>query len=151
MGFDFARTLPIEYLIDSRVMDRNAAIVLMTQHVNYLQSKLTKRRPILVGHNCLYDLCFIYHSFIGPLPDTIEVFGGAMHYLFPRLVDTKHLGRRPGNHSMLEDKNLFELFESAELLKMPQIFRDPDMPEVIRGEFQAPGTTAHQAGYDSKF
>jgi poly(A)-specific ribonuclease len=151
MGFDFAETLPVEYLIDNRVADREAAINRTTEHLKNLQSELTREQPILVGHNSLYDLCFIYHSFCGPLPPTIQQFGVEMHYLFPRIVDTKYLARRPGNHSMLADDNLSELFQSACQLDMPKIIRDPDMSEVVRGDYQVPGIAAHQAGYDSKF
>lgn len=56
-----------------------------------LQRKLKENRPILVGHNCLTDLIYIYRCFIGPLPDTVEEFQIAINELFPMLVDTKYM------------------------------------------------------------
>jgi hypothetical protein len=151
MGLDFLDTLPIEYLIHGKVADRQVAIAQMAEKLKRLQDKLTtKQRPILIGHNSLYDLCFIYHSFHGPLPSTIEEFGGEIRHLFPKIVDTKFLARRKGNHSMLADDTLAELFQSAMKLCMPRVIKDPDMPEVVRGGYGA-AMTAHQAGYDSEF
>lgn len=151
MGYNFADGIPAKLLIDKKAGNRTVAIMQMTERLKSLESKLADQQPILVGHNSLYDLCFIYHSFVGPLPNTVEEFATDMHHFFPRIVDTKYLGRRPGSHSMLANDNLTELFQSASKMDMPRIIRDPDLPVVIRGERPVPGVAAHQAGYDSKF
>jgi len=52
----------------------------------------TRNRPrVLVGHNLFLDLVYLYRTFIGPLPDTIEGFTAAIHGLFPTIVDTKYM------------------------------------------------------------
>lgn len=52
---------------------------------------LKTKRPVLVGHNCFLDFVYFYHSFIGPLPDTIEEFEAALHSHFPVVIDTKYM------------------------------------------------------------
>lgn len=150
MGIDFLETLPVEYLIPSAAPDRPGAVSQMIERLRRLQDKLTNEQPLLIGHNSLNDLCFIYHSFCGPLPSTIEKFGAEIRFLFPKMVDTKYIARREGNHSMLADDSLAELFRSAMKLPLPQIRQDPDMPEVDRAGHGA-AIAAHQAGYDSKW
>jgi len=149
MGIDFLETLPVEYLISSKAADRPAAIAHMTTHLKLLQEKLTREQPVLIGHNSLYDICFIYQSFFGPLPATIDKFGEEIHYLFPRIVDTKYLAGREGNHSMVGDDTLVQLYNSAQELALPKVVKDPQMPYVVRGGYGA-DMAPHQAGYDSK-
>jgi len=150
MGTKFASTVPVEYMVSERGADRGAAIARMKERMQCVWTKLAHERPVLVGHNFLYDLCFIYQSFCGPLPDTIDEFGQELCLLFPRLVDTKYLARRHGDHSMLADDTLTELFDGVKDINMPRIVADPSMPEVVRGDYP-PAVSAHQAGYDSKF
>ena len=45
----------------------------------------------MVGHNCLYDLMFLYSHFQGSLPDSAADFKQALHAIFPHLWDTKHI------------------------------------------------------------
>ncbi|KAL9079827.1 MAG: hypothetical protein Q9157_001336 [Trypethelium eluteriae] len=49
------------------------------------------RRPILVGHNLFIDLIYLYHTFLGPLPQTVEEYASIIHKLFPRVMDTKYI------------------------------------------------------------
>ncbi|OIW33380.1 CAF1-domain-containing protein [Coniochaeta ligniaria NRRL 30616] len=148
MGAPFAEAFPVDYIIDDKAADRDVEIRRARDHLKRLQSKLIREQPILIGHNSLYDLCFMYRSFYAPLPDSIDEFGMAIHYLFPRMVDTKFLARR-GNHSMLADDTLSELFQSANNLDMPKIIKDADMSENVLGEYLGIGMDAHQAGFDS--
>ena len=55
------------------------------------QDKMTGRRPVLVGHNLFIDLIYLYHTFIGPLPETVEEHATNIHKLFPRVIDTKFM------------------------------------------------------------
>lgn len=77
--------------------------------VDRVKFRLHKTRPILVGHNCMLDLMFLYSCFIGPLPDTVEEFQKLLHGLFPMIVDTKYMatldGQTTGTKSSLDEIN----------------------------------------------
>ncbi|KAK3692921.1 ribonuclease H-like domain-containing protein [Podospora appendiculata] len=108
---------------------------------NYLKSleqKIKKSRPIIIGHNQFYDLCFIYERFIGSLPPDITGFRKELRRLFPRLVDTKHLAY--SQHSRGDDgrRPLDELFK---------VRKDRQIPIFVQDTSQH--SEAHQAGYDS--
>ena len=47
-----------------------------------IDALIAAQKP-LVGHNMLLDLCHLYHSFLGPLPDTAEQFRTELHTHFP--------------------------------------------------------------------
>ncbi|KAI1631087.1 ribonuclease H-like domain-containing protein [Biscogniauxia mediterranea] len=102
------------------------------------EAALKKKRPILVGHNMLYDLVFIYNTFFGVLPDSVDDFLLRAHELFPRLVDTKYMHTRGHHHMMHSHMSLEEL---------QQLYGGEQFPYVSRpATFQG---RAHRAGYDS--
>ena len=112
----------------------------MQQRVKAYEMKLKGARPILVGHNQLYDLCFIYRTFFGNLPDTPREFVTKIHDLFPRIVDTKHLAARE-DHNMAPDNSLGDLFSSVRHQEEPRIVQD--------AEYNCRKESSHEAGYDS--
>ncbi|KAI5926361.1 ribonuclease H-like domain-containing protein [Camillea tinctor] len=105
---------------------------------NECEASLKEKRPILVGHNMFYDLVFIYHTFFGALPDTIDNFLLRIHELFPRIVDTKYMYTE-GNH---RKTNLYMSLEELE-----KFYAMVPLPCVLQpAAFQG---MAHHAGYDS--
>jgi poly(A)-specific ribonuclease len=85
-----------------------------------LQKRLKENRPVLVGHNCLTDLIYIYRCFIGPLPDTVEGFQIAINELFPMIVDTKYVATH-GFSSMNPASSLEEENRKVAKLSTPGI------------------------------
>ena len=63
---------------------------------------LAASRKALVGHNCLLDLCHLWHHFVAPLPPTAAEFADAVHERFPLLVDTKQLVSATGYDGALQ-------------------------------------------------
>lgn len=45
----------------------------------------------LIGHNCIYDICFFYDQFIGRLPGTFMEFNKKWRECFPLTYDTKFI------------------------------------------------------------
>jgi poly(A)-specific ribonuclease len=134
--------MDVGYLIPETVPDRKAAIETMKKKLEFHQSKLSRETPIIIGHNFLYDLTYIYKSFYGDLPDTVIKFGRKIREIFPRVVDTKYLARRRGDHSMVADDTLRELFWSV---------RDQPVPKIMSDPMMTMERFTHQAGYDSMF
>lgn len=58
---------------------------------NRAQHLLKNKKAVLFGHNMFLDLVYLYKTFIGELPDTVEEFSSLIHQLFPVIVDTKYL------------------------------------------------------------
>eukprot|EP00741_Cyanophora_paradoxa_P002993 tig00000658_g2905.t1 len=52
---------------------------------------LAASRLPLIGHNCLYDLLFLYSHFEGPLPEELPAFKASLNSLFPQVYDTKFI------------------------------------------------------------
>ncbi len=130
----------MEWLLAGDDAQRSSKIKDMQQRVKEYQVKLKAARPILVGHNQLYDLCFIYRTFFGNLPDTPREFVTKVHGLFPRIVDTKYLAARE-DHNMAPDNSLGDLYSSFKHQEEPRIVQD--------AEYNCRKESSHEAGYDS--
>lgn len=66
--------------------------------LGYLKSRFSRakhmirgKKTALFGHNLFLDLVYLYNTFIGSLPDTVEEFGTLINQLFPIIVDTKYM------------------------------------------------------------
>lgn len=106
------------------------------------EGRLKKERPIFVGHNMLWDLCFLFKTFNGTLPESVEAFQRLVGDSLPRIVDTKYLFTR-GGHEMMPDQSLMECFTAV----------DGEMAPLVRAEplYRYENSALHQAGYDSEF
>ncbi|KAI8958959.1 CAF1-domain-containing protein [Daldinia sp. FL1419] len=102
------------------------------------EASLKRKRPILVGHNLLIDLAFIYRTFFEPLPSKVDDFLTEINKLFPRIVDTKFMYGR-GRHMMEPDRSLQQLYAS--------FLRNPLPTIKVESGGISPGP--HDAGYDS--
>ena len=90
-----------------------------------LREKLVNKRPVLVGHNMFMDLVYLYHTYFGNLPDTIEQFVELIHKIFPLIVDTKFLATR-GNDNSNAKSGLEELDKHFTQQPIPQIGKSLD-------------------------
>jgi poly(A)-specific ribonuclease len=143
-GGDFAGALEAEWLLSDEGMDTEArakGVERMQEDIAKWQRKLRAASPVLVGHNLFFDLCFMYQTFVGDLPEESDAFRARIHQLFPRIVDTKYMATRI-EHSMMPDMSLAELYYSLALKRKPAISSVPNF-------FRRKGS-AHQAGYDSE-
>lgn len=143
VGGDFAKSIDPQWLVTGKGKASLANMASkLAQDLKQYEAALKAQPPILVGHNQLFDLCFIFQTFIGPLPATVDAFRREIHALFPRIADTKHLGSRD-DHAMVGDENLEELFGSV---------RDQYTPVLIHeAGFGYDRVCTHQAGYDSEY
>ncbi|CAJ0937926.1 unnamed protein product, partial [Mesorhabditis belari] len=57
---------------------------------------IENRLPI-IGHNCLFDLLYLYQHFIADLPDDYEKFKEVATAVFPIVIDTKILAEESKN------------------------------------------------------
>ena len=55
-----------------------------------IEEMINSKKP-LIGHNCIYDICFLYDQFIGPLPSTFLKFTSEWRNLFPEIYDSKYI------------------------------------------------------------
>lgn len=67
---------------------------------------LVDNKKIIVGHNAFFDLLYICHNFIYPLPETYGEFKMLINRMFPVIYDTKFmawafLGIHKGDSSKL--------------------------------------------------
>ncbi|KAI2471425.1 CAF1-domain-containing protein [Annulohypoxylon bovei var. microspora] len=104
------------------------------------EATLKKSRPILVGHNLLQDLAFLYQTFFQSLPPKLDDFINQTNILFPRIVDTK-LMHTKDKHMMETDSTLQELYYYYAKQQFPAFRCDP--------RFSNGRACAHNAGFDS--
>ncbi|KAK2769718.1 hypothetical protein FQN52_006338 [Onygenales sp. PD_12] len=114
----------------------------LLQYSRDLQSKLKRRRPVLVGHNLFTDLINFYKCFIGDLPDRLEDFREAIHALFPLVIDTKYMATHKCS-STNPSSSLIEINDSLAHRKLPKISIDPEHDKYLDDK------PLHEAGYDS--
>ncbi|KAF2105920.1 ribonuclease H-like domain-containing protein [Lophiotrema nucula] len=104
--------------------------------------RIKSRQPVLVGHNMFTDLVYLYQSFIGPLPATLQEFQREIHELFPKIVDTKYLATYGGG-DLNASPTLQEIAESLNTQPLPEIVTDANHDKYHDTEAH------HEAGYDS--
>lgn len=90
------------------------------------------------------DLCFLYATFLGPLPETLDSFKEEIHKHFPRIIDTKYIVTL-GEHDMMPAMNLEDLYKRAESDGVNGIF-SPFNPSGMKAH-----SKNHHAGHDSTF
>lgn len=144
IGGDFAEEIDPEW-VTGEIDDGNCPDKLqaMAKNMAKWEKKLKARRPILVGHNQFFDLCFIYEAFLGPLKDSFNVFQKQVYTFLRHMVDTKYLYQMSHvRHEMLADDNLQEVFKSMKGQNTPLITAKPG--------YGYGKSFTHQAGYDSR-
>jgi DNA polymerase III epsilon subunit-like protein len=104
---------------------------------------LMRKKHVIVGHNLLMDLGFIYKTFIGVLPAKVGHFQQMVHEHFPVVIDTKYLATH-NTDAMNPRANLKDLLEPFKKVHVPLI--------VLHEEHTAYGAAygkEHEAGFDS--
>ncbi|KAI9803248.1 MAG: hypothetical protein M1825_002039 [Sarcosagium campestre] len=107
-----------------------------------VKARLRHKKTVLVGHNMLTDLVSFYHTFIGTLPDDVEVFKKIIHSIFPLVVDTKYLATHQCA-SNVSRSSLDELHDEIRNQTFP-LFDPP-----VRHSKYLGSRPFHEAGYDS--
>lgn len=105
-------------------------------------ARLKSTQPVLVGHNMFTDIVYLYRTFVGPLPETLDEFCDALHSLFPKIVDTKYLATHAEG----------DLNASPTLEEIAKGLQNQPLPTIVTHEDHAKynDTEAfHEAGYDS--
>ncbi|KAF1354342.1 CAF1-domain-containing protein [Lizonia empirigonia] len=105
-------------------------------------ARLKKTQPVLVGHNMFTDIVYLYRTFVGPLPDTLDEFNEALHGLFPRIVDTKYLATH-AEGDLNASPTLEEIAKGLQSQALPSIVTHEDHSKYDEVE------AFHEAGYDS--
>ncbi|KAF2481612.1 ribonuclease H-like domain-containing protein [Neohortaea acidophila] len=105
--------------------------------------RIIKGNPrMLVGHNCFLDLVYIYKTFIGPLPNSVEEFQQKIHHIWPNIVDTKYMSTHNcGDINPVSSLEQIATQLSAE--RKPTLEIDAEHMKYSEAE------ALHEAGYDS--
>ncbi|OQO13579.1 hypothetical protein B0A48_01808 [Cryoendolithus antarcticus] len=111
-------------------------------HFHRAEFKLRSRPRVMVGHNCFLDLVYIYRTFIGPLPDSVDEFSKLMHKHWPLIVDTKYMA----THNCGDINPASSLGEIATQLEHSEIHIDELDP--LHSKYQDV-QVFHEAGFDS--
>jgi poly(A)-specific ribonuclease len=137
VGGGFADEIDVTLLLGPGPHTPNA-IASMKERLQRLEKATKSRERVVVAHNSLFDLCFMYQTFVGDLPQSLRQFKIDLQTLFPRLVDTKYMATREV-HELDPDMSLEQLYDTVKKYHLPQV--SPTLP---------PRKVAHQAGYDSE-
>lgn len=107
-----------------------------------LNSKLQARRKVLIGHNCMVDVMFLYRMTVGDLPPTVEEFRERLHDLFPAIIDTKFVSscfsEKYGRLSLGEVERDLSTDDNLPAIHTPNLFSRYTQSAFL-----------HEAGYDS--
>jgi poly(A)-specific ribonuclease len=135
--------------VDPLHVARNAGGVVMAGDSHDIRDRydraverLKTRQPILVGHNMFTDIVYLYRTFVGTLPDTLQGFQNAIHELFPKIVDTKYLATH-AEGDLNASPTLQEIAEGLSNQPLPAIVTHADHSKYQDAE------AFHEAGYDS--
>lgn len=104
---------------------------------------LMRHRPrVLVGHNCFLDLVYVYRTFVGELPNTVEEFQRKLHKLWPVIVDTKYMSTHNCG-DISPASSLEQIADQLSAIRQPEVEVDEDHTKYLDNE------AFHEAGYDS--
>lgn len=143
IGRDMSK-IPDDYLAPALPKERNTESVdrVVKAFVQDLNQKLQDRRKVLIGHNCLTDIMFLYRMAVGDLPPTVEEFRDRVHDLFPAIIDTKYVSNcfseKYGRLSLGEVEKDLALETDS-----PVMHTSSDFSRYTSQAF------LHEAGYDS--
>ncbi|KAF2218909.1 ribonuclease H-like domain-containing protein [Elsinoe ampelina] len=129
----------VEYNEEGQIIPANFDIKARFQRCQHLLQN--KPRPV-IGHNMFLDLIYLYQTFIGQLPETVEGFASKINELFPVIVDTKYVA----THECGDINPMSSLQQIAEQMDQH------DKPTTnTHGNFVKYDDYAahHEAGYDS--
>ncbi|KAH7344345.1 ribonuclease H-like domain-containing protein [Pyrenochaeta sp. MPI-SDFR-AT-0127] len=104
--------------------------------------RLKVKTPVLVGHNMFTDIVYLYRTFVGELPETLEGFQNEIHSLFPKIIDTKYLATH-AEGDLNASPTLQEIAEGISGQSLPSIITHADHSKYKETE------AFHEAGYDS--
>jgi poly(A)-specific ribonuclease len=110
--------------------------------IDRAQSLLRNNPRIIVGHNCFLDLIYIYNTFIGALPDTVEEFQQKLHAAWPVIVDTKYMS----THNCGDISPVSSLEQIAHQLSQE---KKPAVETFETHDKYRDVEAFHEAGYDS--
>jgi poly(A)-specific ribonuclease len=106
------------------------------------QAMLRGNPKVIVGHNCFLDMVYLYKTFIGDLPDTVEQFQVKLHELWPVIIDTKYMSTHNcGDINPVS--SLQQIAEQLSTLEIPPVHIDSQHSKYNNVE------AFHEAGYDS--
>jgi len=89
----------------------------------------------IVGHNEMYDIIYFYNQFVGPLPDTYELFIKEWNSRFPVVYDTKVLSF---NADYFGKTILGKVFEKCQ--------QDKRLRDILKFEFDLKNNFTHYQG-----
>lgn len=102
------------------------------------------KKPV-VGHNCLFDLMFLYRWLEHDLPPSLTEFKVALDALFPLIYDTKYISTSGVLGAALDDTVLGDLYSKVVLQTAEQ-----GLAEGFAVSSSSDlGTQLHEAGYDA--
>lgn len=74
-----------------KVVETEIEKINKTIGIRLLFDEIIKKKKILIGHNCFYDILHIYQTFYGELPKMINEFKEKWTNLFHYTFDTKYM------------------------------------------------------------
>lgn len=107
-------------------------------------AKCVATPKVLVGHNCLLDLIYIYKLFYGELPNNVEDFQATVHSTFPLVFDTKYMVTTGAHSDYFRGSQLWEVDQAFENQKEPIMYLPNDQSQYSQEQREF-----HQAGFDS--
>ena len=142
-GGDLSAIAPNWFCINAAGQSAFIDTSLKKLELSSLTKALTAKSRVLVGHNLFTDLIFLYHTFIGNLPPTVNEFQEKIHALFPMVIDTKYMATRDKLIDSRQSSSLQDLHQDLKSQRIPDIC----LPEEFRSYQNR--HQLHEAGYDS--
>ena len=122
-----------------------------------IEEMINCKKPI-VGHNWIYDMCFLFDQFLAPLPDTYLEFTSAWREYFPVTFDSKYVTKNIKGKlfQWTQLGTLFKKCRKDKSLKNMLSFSIDEAPVFKRYQNESEELLkssspkfAHEAGFDS--
>ncbi|KAJ1527889.1 hypothetical protein ONE63_007825 [Megalurothrips usitatus] len=114
--------------------------------LSHLIKAISNSGKLIIGHNCLLDICHIVNRFRYPLPSSYDNFKELVHHIFPRIIDTKFMSTAPPIKDLIPPCPLGKLWDT--LREAP--FNMPKVEGNVEGrKYSNLIDKSHEGAYDA--
>jgi poly(A)-specific ribonuclease len=121
--------------------------LLLKVGLRLILKEISASQKLIVGHNCLFDILFLYRQCFDDIPEDFNEFKKSISTNFHNIIDTKFMASSDNLKLELQSTILGDI--CRELLQK-EIVKNEDFEfETIEHSYELNSTKEHEAGYDS--
>lgn len=121
--------------------------LLLKVGLRLILKEISKSQKLIVGHNMLYDIIFLYRQCFDDMPEDYNEFKKIINRTFPNIIDTKFVAHSDNFKLELSSTILNDIY--LELQQKKIVSHNDFGFETLEHSYDMNTSKLHDAGYDS--